>query len=189
MARLKVKELQYLRIVFAVLAVGLLIVSFFIIRREVIRSNALKNNGKNTIEVKLDGAEASDSVAESRTKEKSAKQQKQEEKIDNERDFIWDFYEHILQINNEEWDITKYISQNLAKKIWTDDYDGCYQVWLFRTGAQDGDGASQILSITPTKKGWYDVKYSDMGLEGKTSVHVANGRIDDYVAFDKAFQY
>lgn len=53
MARLKVKELQRLRMVLAVLATGLLVVIGFVIRREVIRSQALKNIGKNTIEVAI----------------------------------------------------------------------------------------------------------------------------------------
>ena len=53
MARLIIKELQYLRIAFAVLAACLFIVGILIIRREIIRSNAIKNIGKNTIEVPI----------------------------------------------------------------------------------------------------------------------------------------
>lgn len=45
------KELKILRIVLAILAAGLVVVIGFVIRREVIRSQALKNIGKNTIEV------------------------------------------------------------------------------------------------------------------------------------------
>lgn len=103
---------------------------------------------------------------------------------------IRSLYEYILEIKHGEWSIEDYISSDLAKRIWTEDYDGCYQIWVFRTGYQDGyDEPSKILSITPAQNGWYEVKYSDMGILGKTLVHVANGRIDDYVAFDKAFQY
>lgn len=47
------KELKILRIVLAALAAGLLVVIGFVIRREVIRSQALKNIGKNTIEVAI----------------------------------------------------------------------------------------------------------------------------------------
>lgn len=53
MARLIIKELQYLRIAFAVLAACLFIVGVLIIRREIIRSNAINNIGKNTIEVPI----------------------------------------------------------------------------------------------------------------------------------------
>lgn len=189
MARLKIKELQYLRIALAIMAAGLLTVGILIIRREVIRSNAIKNLSKNLIETQAQGTEPLIGVDEVDTNGVRTKQQKREEKVDKERDFIWDFYEHILQINTEDWDITKYISKSLAKRIWTDDYDGCYQVWLFRTGAQDGEGASQILSITPTKEGWYEVKYLDMGLEGKTSVHMSNGVIDDFKTTEPQFEF
>jgi len=51
MVRLKVKELQQLRTVFTILAIGLFVVIALIVRREVIRSQALKNIGKNNIEL------------------------------------------------------------------------------------------------------------------------------------------
>ena len=111
MARLKIKELQYLRIALAILAAGLLTVGILIIRREVIRSNAMKNLSKNLIETQAQGTEPLIGVDEVATNGVRTKQQKREEKVDKERDFIWDFYEHILQINTEDWDITKYISK------------------------------------------------------------------------------
>lgn len=102
---------------------------------------------------------------------------------------IRSLYEYILEIKHGKWNVEDYISSSLAKRIWTEDYDGCYQIWVFRTGYQDGyDEPSKILSIKPTQNGWDEVKYSDMGILGKTSVHVVNGKIDDYVAFDKDFQ-
>ena len=58
------KELKILRIVLAILAAGLVVVIGFVIRREVIRSQALKNIGKNTIEVVITktGSESKESV-------------------------------------------------------------------------------------------------------------------------------
>lgn len=58
------KELKILRIVLAILAAGLVVVIGFVIRREVIRSQALKNIGKNTIDVVITktGSESKESV-------------------------------------------------------------------------------------------------------------------------------
>ncbi len=58
------KEFKILRIVLAILAVGLVVVIGFVIRREVIRSQALENIGKNTIEVVITktGSESKESV-------------------------------------------------------------------------------------------------------------------------------
>ena len=91
------------------------------------------------------------------------------------------FYEHVLGISLDEWKVEDYLSSGLAKRLWTEDYDGCYQIWLFRTGYQDGpEDYSKILSVNQTSDGWYEVKYLDMGHPGKTKVHVSKGRIDDF---------
>ena len=56
MARLKVKELQQLRKVLAILAVGLIVVCTLIVMREFRRARAMRDVGKNTIEVRIDNA-------------------------------------------------------------------------------------------------------------------------------------
>ena len=84
MARLKIKELQYLRIAFAILAAGLFIVGVLIIRREIIRSNALKNIGKNTVEVsitKTSDASLPDEVASATNSTTKAPKRESEEKL------------------------------------------------------------------------------------------------------------
>lgn len=122
--------------------------------------------------------------------DKQVTQNGQIDKMQKEWNFIWDFYEHILMIKEDDWDVTDYISSSLAKRLWTEDYDGCYQVWVFRTGVNGGTGGSKIMAVKPTgKDGWYEVKYIDEGTPGKTSVHIANGLIDDYVAFDRDLQF
>ena len=43
------------------------------------------------------------------------------------------------------------------------DYDGFgYAIWDFRSGAQDGDGPTKILSITPLGDMWY--RYDFVGI-------------------------
>lgn len=67
-------------------------------------------------------------------------------------------------------------SESLLKRL-KDAYDydcedgDCYAVWLFRTSYQDGpEEESKVNSIVAKDQGWFDVIYSDMGLEGKTSL-------------------
>lgn len=47
-------------------------------------------------------------------------------------------------------------------------YDGeGYAVWVFRTEAQDGPNeVSSLDQVTPLEDGWYEVKFTDMGIKG-----------------------
>lgn len=176
-------ELRPLRIVLIILAVGLAVVVALVVRREIIRSNALKNIGKNTIEVSIT------KTAESSTEMPKAEKNNKDAQM-KDIALIQDFYEHLLQITPGEWDKEKYLSAGLLKRIWEKEYEGTYSIWVFRTGFQDGpEDTSKLLSITPTQNGWYKVVYLDMGNRGETLVHVSKGVIDDYVAFDKNYQY
>lgn len=70
----------------------------------------------------------------------------------------------------------------------------CYGFWALRTDAQDGDGASILSDIRPTKnKGWYRVSYLDMGHKGITDVKVVekNGiiKLDDYRRVYQRFRW
>ena len=187
--RLKIKELQILRIILAILAGTLVIIVGLIITREVIRSNGLRNVDMNIVNVtSKDGSNNLSKMPDD--SDKQVTQNGQIDKMQKEWNFIWDFYEHILMIKEDDWDVTDYISSSLAKRLWTEDYDGCYQVWVFRTGVNGGTGGSKIMAVKPTgKDGWYEVKYIDEGTRGKTTVHIANGLIDDYVAFDRDLQF
>lgn len=188
----QVNELKMLRNVLVALAAGLAVVIALVIRREVIRDQALKNTNKNTIDVaisKEDTKSEDGTLVNSMEKEKASKQQPVG---DQKKDLamIREFYGHVLSITPGDWNVKKYLSSELAKKIWETEYEGTYSIWVFRTGYQDGyDEPSKILSISPTQNGWYEVKYSDMGILGKTLVHVSNGRIDDYVAYHKDLQF
>lgn len=63
------------------------------------------------------------------------------------------------------------IQQRMKDEYYYDCEDGdCYAVWLFRTNSQDGPGnSSEVKKIVAKDNGWFDVYYSDMGLEGQTS--------------------
>lgn len=64
------------------------------------------------------------------------------------------------------------------------DYDcetgDCYGYWALRTGVEDGNGSSAIISITPEEDGWYLVSYKDMGKKGSTRIEIEDGKINDY---------
>lgn len=183
-------ELKILRIVLAVLAAGLVVVIGFVIRREVIRSQALKNINKNAIEVAITktetdfkGTTSGSAAKDNATPQRSEGNQKEDMAL------IRNFYEHVLDISHGEWKVTEYLSSDLAKRIWEKDYEGTYSIWVFRTGLQDGpEDTSKLISITPMQEGWYEVIYSDMGTRGVTLVHVSNGAIDDYKTNDNIVQ-
>lgn len=93
---------------------------------------------------------------------------------------IKDFYRCVLGDGLSDEDLDRFLSPNLKKSLWTEDYEGCYEFWRFRTTAQDysnqGDinGVKQIRSLGD---GWYQVDYLDMGWNGHTKVRVKNGKI------------
>ena len=80
--------------------------------------------------------------------------------------------------------LDQYLSVELKKSLWTEDYDGCYEFWRFRTIAQDYNQEvgeiSKIKDIQPLNDGWYAVSYLDMGFDGKTEVKVSDGKITDF---------
>lgn len=75
-----------------------------------------------------------------------------------------------------------FCAQNCLKKlVAANEYDdGGYATWEFRTGAQDGDGPSEVTDVQPDGDGWYTVSYIDMGAKGVTKVLVVDGKIYDY---------
>lgn len=101
---------------------------------------------------------------------------------DSPEAMIKEFYKYVFGEKEMDDDILDtYLSSVLKKSLWTEDYDGCYEYWRFRTTAQDfnpetGD-VSKINEVKSDGDGWYTVKYLDMGNEGQTRVKVANGKI------------
>lgn len=83
-------------------------------------------------------------------------------------------------------DADKFCTPKMLKKLAAAyDYEGGgYAVWELRTGAQDGDGGSQVNDVTPLGDGWYEVDFLDMGMHGKKKIKAVkqNGKIlfDDY---------
>ncbi|MBO7539869.1 MAG: hypothetical protein J6T44_11360 [Prevotella sp.] len=101
---------------------------------------------------------------------------------DSPEAMIKEFYKYVFGEKEMDDDILDtYLSSVLKKSLWTEDYDGCYEYWRFRTTAQDfnpetGD-VSKINEVKSDGDGWYTVKYLDMGNEGQTRVKMANGKI------------
>lgn len=64
-------------------------------------------------------------------------------------------------------DVVEHFSPKILTKLRNEfEYDGGgYAVWLFRTGAQDGQGTSEVTSISTEGDGWYTVFFSDMGIK------------------------
>mgnify|MGYP003424954300 FL=1 len=53
-----------------------------------------------------------------------------------------------------------------------DEYDDSgYSAWSFRTGVQDGDGPSKMVSIKSLGDNWYRYDFLDMGFKGAKKVH------------------
>lgn len=98
---------------------------------------------------------------------------------------ICEWYDLIFKGNVTDDSLDKYLSSEIKKRIWTDDYDGCYEYWRFRTGAQDynlqvGD-ISKVKSVINKGDGWYEVNYLDMGYDGQTKIKIKDHKIVDFV--------
>ncbi len=81
-----------------------------------------------------------------------------------------DIYTNVIFGDGEQELLEAYCTPELLKKLRDAyDFDGDgYAVWLFRTGAQDGDGESKVMSMTPGEENTLKVDYLDMGHEGST---------------------
>ena len=106
------------------------------------------------------------------------------ENVQRSEAIIKEFYQYVF--NKKEMTdkiLDMYLSKDIKKSLWTEDYDGCYEYWRFRTIAQDYDPAvgdvSRIEEITPQGNDWYIVSYLDMGNEGQTNVKIIDGKIVD----------
>ena len=106
----------------------------------------------------------------------------------SERDIklITEWYDYVFgkkEISDDVLD--KFLSSKVKKSLLTEDYDGCYECWIFRTIAQDYDhnvgDISKIEDISVNSDGWYEVKYLDMGYKGKTTIKIDNTKIVDFV--------
>ena len=106
-----------------------------------------------------------------------------EDTSDADIKLIIDWYKYVLGGSPTENDMKRFLSSDVMNKIWTDDYEGCYMFWRFRTTAQDSkpdNDISEIEEINIEGGGWYTVKYKDMGWDGKTKVKVMDGKIVDF---------
>ena len=86
--------------------------------------------------------------------------------------------------NASNWGTPNFLEKLKADYEFECETDDCYAAYALRTSAQDGNGSSGVISITPRPDGWYRVNYRDMGWKGVTDVKVVsvNGipKLDDY---------
>lgn len=82
--------------------------------------------------------------------------------------------------------IEKKCTKNMKRKLAAAyEYEGGgYAVWELRSGAQDGDGGSQVNDVTALGDGWYEVDFLDMGMHCKKKIKVVKQgskiMFDDY---------
>lgn len=106
--------------------------------------------------------------------------------IEKDTSIIKEWYDYVFGVKEISDNVlNKFLSPDTKKRLWTEDYEGTYEYWRFRTTAQDynpevGD-ISRISKISIKGDGWYDVSYLDMGSKGKTKVRIANNKIIDFV--------
>lgn len=79
------------------------------------------------------------------------------------------------------------ILQRLKDEFYYDCENGdCYALWLFRTSYQDGTNDITVVNnIIARDNNWFDVYYSDMGFNGKTSFKLT--KIDNEIKIDEIF--
>lgn len=106
--------------------------------------------------------------------------------------FLKDIYENYIFGNQDFGSIapnicSERILQRLKEAFDYDCEDGeCYAVWLFRTNYQDGPNNINIVNdIIAKDNGWFDVYYTDMGHNGKTSFKLQ--KVDDEIKIDEIF--
>lgn len=137
------------------------------------------NEGNNNPSVVADSMAVADSVAVADEDTETSSEQEDVKLITEWYDYVFGKKEISDDVLN------KFLSSNVKKRIWTEDYEGCYEYWKFRTSAQDYDpnvgDVSKIEDISVNNDGWYEVKYLDMGYNGKTTIKVVNSQIVDFV--------
>ena len=101
---------------------------------------------------------------------------------DSPEAMIKEFYKYVLGEKEMDEDILDaYLTKDMKQSLWTEDYEGCYEFWRFRTSAQDYDpevgNISKVKEVKSDGNYWYTVSYMDMGYEGLTIVKVVNSKI------------
>lgn len=113
-------------------------------------------------------------VQDSIAKAKAEKIKAQAEQDAKAKAIIRKFFE--MSYGFEETDenyLRNHCTDKMLNKLIDDyDYDGFgYAIWDFRTGAQEGDGPSKIVSIKSLGGNWYRYDFLDMGFKGAKKVH------------------
>lgn len=91
--------------------------------------------------------------------------------VEEQKAFIQDVYTKAVLTENPDFDFFEACIADEAKEKFASEYDGGGSApYKLRTEAQDGNGKSEVLEITPETDGWFLVSYTDMGYKGKTRI-------------------
>lgn len=115
--------------------------------------------------------------------------EKNSEENEQIKDFLKNFYENYIIKYGDFSEVKYHFSPSIVSKLqsaYQEEYDGMgYAIWLFRSGAQDGPGESEVINIEDNGDGWFTVYMSDMGFKGSC---VFKASIEDDVVFITDFK-
>lgn len=125
-----------------------------------------------------------DAVDSAQHAQTAAQESTEEAQMESDKQLIVKVYETFV-FGYSEADPSPYFTPRALQLLRNAyDYDcedgNCYAYWILRTGAQDGDGQSNIISIDLVTPNVYAVKYVDMGQQGETRIVTLDGKIDDF---------
>lgn len=131
-----------------------------------------KEDFKDSVEQAVKEAARKAYVQDSIAKVKAAKIKAQAEQDAQAKAIIRKLFG--MSVGSIEYD-ENYLRNHCTNKMLSkliDEYDGYgYSVWDFRTGVQDGDGPSKMVSIKSLGGNWYRYDFLDMGFKGAKKVH------------------
>ena len=115
--------------------------------------------------------------------------EKSSEESEQIKDFLLNFYDNYIIGHRDFSEIQYHFSPSIVSTLqsaYQEEYDGMgYAIWLFRSGAQDGPGESEVINIENNGDSWYTVYMSDMGFKGSCMFKAS---IEDEVVFITYFK-
>ena len=115
--------------------------------------------------------------------------EKSSEESEQIKDFLLNFYDNYIIGHGDFSEIKYHFSPSIVSTLqsaYQEEYDGMgYAIWLFRSGAQDGPGESEVINIENNGDSWYTVYMSDMGFKGSCMFKAS---IEDGVVFITDFK-
>lgn len=138
------------------------------------RQDSIARATRDSVQQKLRSDSIAKAKADSTAKAKAAKIKAQAEQDAQAKAIIRKLFGMSVGfIEVDENYLRNHCTDKMLSKL-TDDYeyDGFgYAIWDFRTGMQDGDGPSKMVSIKSLGDNWYRYDFLDMGFKGAKKVH------------------